>query len=80
MGNNPVMMIDPDGEIAFLAVVGIFAAVNLAADAIRGDIHTFKDGAISFGIGALQGVLAAAGPGGLAAYAGSGSGWHWEVR
>jgi hypothetical protein len=75
MGNNPVMMIDPDGEIAFLAVVGIFAAVNLAADAIRGDIHTFKDGAISFGMGALQGVLAAAGPGGLAAYAGSGSGW-----
>jgi hypothetical protein len=75
MGNNPVMMVDPDGEIAFLAVVAIFATVNLASDAIRGDIHSFKDGAISFGIGALQGVLAASGPGGLAAYAGSGSGW-----
>lgn len=75
MGNNPVLMIDPNGEIAFLAVVGIFAAVNLASDAIRGNINSFQDGAISFGLGALQGVLAASGPGGLAAYAGSGSGW-----
>ena len=75
MGNNPVLMIDPNGEIAFLAVVGIFAVVNLVSDAIRGDIHNFRDGAVSFGLGALQGALAAAGPGGLAAYAGSGSGW-----
>jgi RHS repeat-associated protein len=75
MGNNPVIMVDPNGEIAFLAVVGIFAAVNVAADAIRGDINSPRDALISFGIGALQGLLAASGPGGLAAYAGSGSGW-----
>jgi RHS repeat-associated protein len=75
MGNNPIIMIDPNGEIAFIAVVGIFAAVNLAADAIRGDINSWGDALISLGIGAIQGALAATGPGGLAAYSGTGAGW-----
>ncbi|HAS42994.1 MAG TPA: hypothetical protein DCS93_21115 [Microscillaceae bacterium] len=57
MGNNPVNAVDPDGQIAFLAVVGIYAAVNFTADALRGEINSVRDGLLSLGEGAIHGAL-----------------------
>jgi RHS repeat-associated protein len=72
MGNNPVMMIDPDGEFAWFVPL-IFAGVNLAADAIGGDINSWGDAGRSLLKGGIQGTFAAlAGP---AAYAAKGAGW-----
>jgi len=76
MGNNPVMYVDPNGEIAFMAVVGIFAAVQLGSDMIRNDFKmNIGEIGMSVGLGALQGALAFSGAGGLGAYAGCGAGW-----
>ncbi len=62
MGNNWAISVDPDGRIVFLAAIGIAALIggttNLAINAIQGNINNFKDGLLSFGIGAAQGALA----------------------
>jgi len=69
VGNNPVSFTDPTGEIAFLAVVGIFAGINLTADFIRGDLNSFGDVLGSTLEGGLQGALATLGPAGGSAQA-----------
>jgi RHS repeat-associated protein len=71
MGNNWVNGVDPNGEFAWFVPL-IFAGVQLGADAIRGDINSFGDAARSFGLGLIQGTLAAATGG--TSYAGS-TGW-----
>ena len=65
MGNNPVIMVDPDGEIAFLAVVGIAAAIG----GISGGIAAKDMGYSTFGgiwRGALVGAAAGAAGAGVA--------------
>lgn len=63
--NNPIMNVDPDGELPFLAVVVIGAAVfgttNVAVQAANGEIDNFWDGLESFGSGAVTGVAITAG-------------------
>ena len=59
------MNVDPDGELPFLAVVVIGAAVfgmtNVAVQAANGEIDNFWDGLESFGSGAVTGVAITAG-------------------
>lgn len=58
--NNPLKYTDPDGEIAFLAVAGIYAGINLTADLIRNDFKmNIGEIGLSLGKGALNGALAA---------------------
>ena len=63
--NNPLIYTDPDGELAFLAIVAIGAAVfgttNLAIQASNGEIDNFWDGAKAFGAGAIAGAAITAG-------------------
>ncbi len=63
--NNPLVYTDPDGELAFLAIVAIGAAVfgttNLAIQAANGEIDNFWDGAKAFGAGAIAGAAITAG-------------------
>lgn len=66
--NNPLVYTDPSGNIPFLAIPLIYGAVNVAADAIQGNIKNFGDGVKSFAMGAVQGVLAGVGSPGLAAW------------
>ncbi|MDQ3396139.1 MAG: hypothetical protein M3512_18795, partial [Bacteroidota bacterium] len=77
MGNNPVMMVDPDGELAFLAVVGIVAVVsggiNLGIAASQGKVNNFWDGAYYFGVGAAVGAGATIGGAALAPVIGTGA-------
>jgi len=65
MGNNPVSMVDPDGDLPFLAIVGIGAAVfgttNLAVQAANGEINNFLDGLEAFSSGAAAGAAITAG-------------------
>jgi len=64
--NNPLRYTDPTGNfwhIVIGAVIG--GVVNLTVKAIQGDIHSFKDGAVAFGIGAVAGGVGAA-TGGIA--------------
>jgi RHS repeat-associated protein len=67
-GNIPHIGIDVDGRIFILddllITMAIYATVNTAADAIRGDINSFEDGLVSFGKGALKGAIAYALAGG----------------
>ncbi|UBM60822.1 DUF6443 domain-containing protein [Marinilongibacter aquaticus] len=67
MGNMPTVGVDPDGQwvhiVAGAVVGGVF---NLGVKLIQGDIHSFKDGAVAFGIGAAAGAVTAA-TGGAAA-------------
>lgn len=73
--NNPLKYTDPDGEIAFLAVVGIVAAVsgglNLAAN--WGNVNSFGDGLFYFGVGAGIGAGATVGGAALAPVIGTGA-------
>lgn len=77
MGNNPVMYVDPDGEIAFLAVVGIVAAVsggiNFGVAAYQGKVDSFGDGVYYFGVGAAVGAGAIVGGAALAPVIGTGA-------
>jgi RHS repeat-associated protein len=66
--NNPLSYTDPSGNLPFFVIPLIYGAVNLAADAIQGNIKNFGDGVKSFAIGAAQGVLAGMGNPGLAAW------------
>ena len=71
MGNNPVMMVDPDGELAWF-VPAIFAGVQLGVDLIRNDFKMDgKQIAMSLLKGGLQGTLAAIGPAGIATWQGA---------
>lgn len=59
------MNVDPDGELLFLAVVAIWAAVfgttNVAVQAANGEIDNFWDGLEAFGSGAVTGAAITAG-------------------
>jgi RHS repeat-associated protein len=56
MGNNPVMMVDPDGELVHLVVGAVIGGVvNWAVNGARFD----EKGLAYFGIGALAGALSA---------------------
>jgi RHS repeat-associated protein len=75
MGNNPVMMVDPDGEFAFLIVMAAGAVFNLATnwDAATKDFGSFVKYA---GIGAVGGLAASTGNFALAgAIVGGGNTW-----
>lgn len=58
--NNPLVYVDPDGEIAWFVPIitgaAIFGTGNLAAHAIKGDVNSFGDGLKYFGQGALAGA------------------------
>jgi RHS repeat-associated protein len=55
--NNPLSYVDPDGNNPLLVAMAIYGAVNLASDAIKGNIKNFGDGLKSFGLGAVQGAF-----------------------
>lgn len=60
MGNNPVIGIDPDGQAVHIAAgAAIGGVINLVGQAIRGNVNSFKQGAMAFGMGAIAGALAA---------------------
>ncbi|MDQ3536337.1 MAG: hypothetical protein M3421_12005, partial [Bacteroidota bacterium] len=65
MGNNPVMMVDPDGELAFLAVVGIAAAIGGISNWAAHGAKFSGEGLRHFGIGAAIGAAAGATGGAL---------------
>jgi RHS repeat-associated protein len=64
MGNNPVMMVDPDGELAWFVPIIIGAAIfgtgNVAVQASNGNINNFWDGVKAFGAGAVTGAVVGA--------------------
>jgi hypothetical protein len=66
------MMADPNGEFAWFIPL-IFAGVNLAADAIRGNIHDWGDVGKSLLQGTIQGTFFALTGG--ASLVGSGAAW-----
>ncbi len=75
MGNNPIMMVDPDGELPFLvfaaaAIIG--GSINVAAnwDNIDGN---WLEGLKYFGTGAVSGAVAVIPGGGALAVFGSGA-------
>ena len=55
-GNSPVMMADPDGELAFLAPMIVGGIANAIMNGKN--IHNFKDALVNFGIGAASSALA----------------------
>ena len=57
MGNNPVMMVDPDGELAWFVPILVGAALNTAFNANK--IDNFWDGLGYFAVGAASGALGA---------------------
>ena len=60
--NSPMMYVDPDGELAFLAVLGIAAVIGGTMNVAMhwNDIDGFWNGAGYFGIGAAAGAAGAA--------------------
>ncbi len=61
MGNNPVMMVDPDGELAWFVAPLIFAAVNVAVDmALSNGNMTTEQILLSAAMGALAGATSGA--------------------
>ena len=58
MGNSPYMFVDPNGEIAFLAIVLIGATIGGALNVAGnwGEIDTFWEGLGYFGLGAAVGA------------------------
>lgn len=56
-GNNPLKYSDPSGEFpVLLAAALIGGAINLGIQAYQGNIDSFQDGIVAFGIGAVAGV------------------------
>jgi RHS repeat-associated protein len=77
MGNNPINRYDPDGRIAPLVIAGaaiIGGGINLGIKLYQGKIHSFKDGAVAFGIGAVAGAAGAVTGGAAFAAAGGAAG------
>lgn len=71
--NNPLKYIDPNGEfwhIIIGAVIGGFA--NVIYKACTGQLHSWQDGFVAFGIGAAAGAIGAA-TGGVAFAAAGGA-------
>jgi hypothetical protein len=57
----PNMGVDPDGQAVHVLVgSAIGGVINLAGEAIKGNVHNFKHGLLSFGMGAISGALAVA--------------------
>lgn len=66
-GNNPINMVDPEGELAFLAIVAIGAAIGAGIGAIVGGVKAAQEDASTkatfgyifgyAGIGALAGAI-----------------------
>ncbi len=63
--NSPVMYVDPDGELPFLALLAIgatvFGTTNVAVQAANGEIDNIWDGLEAFGSGAVAGAAITAG-------------------
>jgi len=75
-GNNPVMYVDEDGELAWfipLIAAAVGGVVNVAVNAVNGNLSgydfwtTVGKGAAAFFAGAAQGASACFGPGWMAA-------------
>jgi RHS repeat-associated protein len=62
MNNNPVTYADPEGDIAPLAVIGIYAGVNVLMNAINGNINSVGDFAKHAAIGAVNGAISLINP------------------
>ncbi|MCE6988167.1 RHS repeat-associated core domain-containing protein [Dyadobacter sp. CY323] len=72
--NNPLVHTDPDGEWVHIVIgAAVGGAINLGLKAFQGKIHSFKDGAIAFGIGAAAGAITAATGGAASVIASTGS-------
>ena len=55
-------MSDPEGDLPFLAVVGIYGALNLGLNAINGNVNSFGEGLLHFAVGAVNGALSTISP------------------
>ena len=59
MGNNWVVVTDPNGHFIVLAIVAaavVNGLVNVASQALKGDVHNLSQGFEYFGVGALAGA------------------------
>lgn len=73
--NNPLKYSDPSGEFVHILIgAGIGGLVNLGYQAYKGNINSFTDGAVAFGIGAVAGGVGAATGGAAFAAMGAGAG------
>ncbi|MBT2765566.1 RHS repeat-associated core domain-containing protein [Paenibacillus sp. ISL-20] len=80
-GNDPISLVDPDGQLAFATIMAIGAATGAALGAVGGGIYAgvsghsggeiAKDVFAGLGIGFLAGLLAGTGIGAYAATAGA---------
>lgn len=71
--NNPLRYVDKDGEFLHIIIGALIGGTaNLIYKAVSGQLHSFKDGFVAFGIGAAAGGLGAA-TGGLAFAAAGGA-------
>lgn len=71
--NNPLKYVDQDGEFLHIIIGALVGGTaNLIYKAVSGQLHSFKDGFVAFGIGAAAGGIGAA-TGGLA-FAAAGGG------
>jgi len=67
MGNNPISYADPEGDfIPQLVGAVVGGVVNLADQALKGNVTSFGEGLAYFGNGALAGVAVSVGQVGLA--------------
>ncbi|MCH7401827.1 RHS repeat-associated core domain-containing protein [Belliella kenyensis] len=57
MGNKPVMMVDPDGELAWFVPIIIGAVMNLSVNAAQGNVNNFWQGLGYAAVGAAAGAL-----------------------
>lgn len=57
MGNDPINMIDPDGEVAWFVPLIVGAGINTIVQSATGNINNFGDFALSLGVGALSGYV-----------------------
>ena len=71
--NNPLKYVDQDGEFLHIIIGALVGGTaNLIYKAVSGQLHSFKDGFVAFGIGAAAGGIGAA-TGGLAFAAAGGA-------
>lgn len=62
MNNNPISNVDPEGDLPFFAVVGIYSAINVGINAAQGNINSFGDFAKHAAVGAANGALSTINP------------------
>lgn len=71
--NNPLRYVDENGEFIHIIIgAAVGGVANLIYKAVSGQLHSFKDGLVAFGIGAVAGGVGAA-TGGLAFAAAGGA-------